>query len=97
MIYLAVLIALHIVSALAPKLPSRIISVINIVFHSVLILPLMYYSFSLEEAVLVYMISLTAYTVISFVCYKSDEKRRARSIAFFEKYKAQKANKEDAV
>ena len=85
-VYLAVLLALHILSALLPTAISKATAIINIVLHIGLILPLMYYAFPFSEAVLVYMISLTFYTALSFALYKSEERRIARTKSFFERY-----------
>ena len=84
---LALILALHALVAVLPELASKILSYVNIGLHIVLIFPLIYYKFSFEEAVLVYMISLTFNTFLAFLRYRLSVRRRARNIAFFEKYK----------
>ena len=67
---LAVLIALHIVSHFVSEKLSKILTFVNIGLHVALLFLLMYKGFTIEEAVLAYMISLFAYTLTAYLTYK---------------------------
>jgi len=75
LIALAAIIAIHAIAALVRDCASRILTYINIVLHLLLLIPLILYKFKLEEAVLVYMISVFAYTLISYIKYLLFERK----------------------
>ena len=70
---LAVLIALHVVSLFVSEKIAKILTYVNIGLHILTLLPLLYFKFTIEDGVLVYMISLFAYTLASVIAY---EKRK---------------------
>lgn len=72
---LVVILILHVISPLLPHGIARPLAYVNIVLHIALILPLIYFDFDLEEAVLIYMISLFTYTSTGFVCQKISERK----------------------
>lgn len=64
---LALLIALHIVGAFVKEPFARALNYFNIGLHLLMLAPLILYKFTIEEAVLVYMISVFAYTAVGFL------------------------------
>lgn len=70
LVALAAIIAIHVIAALAGSFASRILTYINIVLHLLILIPLVLYKFKIEEAVLVYMISVFAYTLINYIKYR---------------------------
>ncbi|MBQ9070971.1 MAG: hypothetical protein IJY23_06480 [Clostridia bacterium] len=52
---------------------SKACAYVNIALHILLILPLLRYEFSIEEATLVYMISLFFYTLFAYVASKLEK------------------------
>jgi hypothetical protein len=64
---LALLIVLHIVGAFVKEPFARILNYLNIGLHLLMLAPFILYKFTIEEAVLVYMISVFAYTAVAFL------------------------------
>ncbi len=63
LIGLIAFITIHIVSELVSDFIAKILTYVNIGLHTLLIIPMLNRGISIEEAVLVYMISLFAYTL----------------------------------
>ena len=75
MLILALMIVLHFLSIISRGTKSRILTGVNICLHIVAIIPLINFHFEMEEAVLVYMISLFFFTLLSLIVYKRREAR----------------------
>ena len=75
---LLLLVALHIVAELLRGIAAKAVAYVNIVLHVLMLLPLAYCKTTIEEAVLVYLISLFAYTVTAAIAYRRAEKARAK-------------------
>ena len=70
LVTLLVLIGLHIGILFMPEVLAKIMTYVNIGLH-IAILPLMLmYQYTIEEGVLVYMISVFSYTLASFIKYE---------------------------
>ena len=67
---LAVLIGLHIASLLVSEKLGKMLTYVNIGLHILLLPLLLIQKFTIEEGVLVYMISIFAYTLASYIVYK---------------------------
>ena len=67
---LAVLIGLHIASLLVSEKLGKMLTYVNIGLHILLLPLLLIEKFTIEEGVLVYMISIFAYTLASYMVYK---------------------------
>ncbi len=70
-----VIIALHVLALIFKETPSRILNFVNIFLHILIIPLLIYYNFTFEESVLLYMISITVYTGGAFIKFKREEKK----------------------
>jgi hypothetical protein len=70
LISLSVLIVLHVLSMALRGTAARLIAYLNIALHVCLLFVLSYLKLKIEEAVLVYLISVFAYTVAATVMYK---------------------------
>ena len=78
-IALAVLIVLHAAAVILRGALGKVISYINILLHVAMLLPLSYYKIAIEEAVLVYLVSIFSYTLISTVHYGITVRRAAKT------------------
>jgi len=74
LLILALMCVLHWVSVYLKGIISKIAVYVNIALHILVMLPMLSRKFTIEEAVLVYMISVFVYTFMSFVHYKLSEK-----------------------
>ncbi len=88
---LALLVLLHLLSTLFEGIVSKVLTYINISLHVFLVIPLLIYDFSFEEGVLVYMISITFYTLFGFIRYLYEKKQREASKRYFDKKREDKA------
>ena len=70
LISLALLIGLHVLSVILHGVPARAVTYTNLALHVALLFVLSYLKLKIEEAVLVYLISVFAYTVAATVAYK---------------------------
>ena len=70
LLMLALLIGLHIASLLVKEKLGKILTYVNIGLHILLLPLLLIQKFTIEEGVLVYMISIFAYTLASYIVYK---------------------------
>ena len=75
LLLLLVVIGLHGAAVLAKGTMSKVIGYVNIALHLLMFIPMLGAKFHIEEAVLVYLISFFAYTIISCICYKVQVKR----------------------
>lgn len=66
---LAVFIAAHIAAELLPRAVSNILSYVNVFLHALMVIPLGILKFTIEEAVLFYMISIFALTAARCVSF----------------------------
>ena len=73
LLMLALLIGLHIASLLVKEKLGKILTYVNIGLHILLLPLLLIQKFTIEEGVLVYMISIFAYTLASYIVYKVSE------------------------
>ena len=78
LISLGVLIALHVASILLRGIAAKLIAYLNIALHVGLMFVLLYLKLKIEEAVLVYLISVFAYTLAATVTYKVRERAAKR-------------------
>ena len=76
LLLLLVVIGLHGAAVLAKGTMSKVIGYVNIALHLLMFIPMLGAKFHIEEAVLVYLISFFAYTLISVVRYRADERRK---------------------
>ena len=74
LLILALMCVLHWMPVYLKGIISKIAVYVNIALHILVMLPMLSRKFTIEEAVLVYMISVFAYTLMSFVHYKLSEK-----------------------
>lgn len=81
LISLGVLIALHVASVVLRGTWAKLIAYLNIALHVGLMFVLLYLKLKIEEAVLVYLISVFAYTLASTVTYKVRERAAKRESA----------------
>ena len=77
LLLLLLAIGLHAASVFTGGKTSHIIGYVNIALHLVLFVPMLSAKFHIEEAVLVYLISFFAYTLISVIRYRADERRKS--------------------
>ena len=77
LLLLLLAIGLHAASVFTNGKISQIIGYVNIALHLVLFVPMLGAKFHIEEAVLVYLISFFAYTLISVIRYRADERRKS--------------------
>ena len=77
LLLLLLAIGLHAASVFTNGKISQIIGYVNIALHLVLFVPMLSAKFHIEEAVLVYLISFFAYTLISVIRYRADERRKS--------------------
>lgn len=68
-------IAMHIATELLPRTAAHIVSYVNIFLHALAVLPLGILKFTIEEAVLFYMISVFSLTLIRTVSFLVRGKR----------------------
>ena len=66
----ALVCVLHVSGAFVGKLAARIINVVNIIIHIALICVFLYDGVPLDEAVLVFMLSVFVYTLTRFIIYE---------------------------
>ena len=90
LLFLALLILLHFVSLVARGKMAKILNFVNIFLHIALFIPLLDNKFSIEEAVLVYMISLFAYTLFAVLLYRRAVKRSERLEKIRERFSKRK-------
>ena len=76
---LIVLIGMHAAAVFTKGRISEILGYVNIGLHLLLFIPMLDAKFHIEEAVLVYLISFFAYTLLSVIEYRAQEKRAAQS------------------
>ena len=81
LLLLAVLIAMHAAAVFTKGKISVIIGYVNIGLHLLLFVPMLNAKFHIEEAVLVYLISLFAYTLLSLAEYETAKKKAAAEAA----------------
>ncbi len=74
MAILALIIAIHILAAVLKETASRILNFVNIFLHIAMVPLLIYYKFTVEESVLLYMISVTVYTFSFVIKFKTEQK-----------------------
>jgi hypothetical protein len=75
LLFLAVLIGMHAAAVFTDGRISAILGYVNIGLHLLLFIPMLDAKFHIEEAVLAYLISFFAYTLLSLVEYKMREKK----------------------
>ena len=75
LVALCVMLTIHIATCFTPKLVSKILTYVNMTLHIALIYPLMYFQFDIDEAVLVYMISVFVFVGSRFA-FSNIVKRR---------------------
>ena len=79
LILLGVTLALHVLVALIPSnAVARVLSYVNILWHVALVVLLSFMGKTIQQAVLVYLISVFAYTLIELVCYRLSAKAHRR-------------------
>ncbi len=66
--------ALHWTTIYLKGIIAKISICVNIALHILVMIPMLVNKFTIEEAVLVYMISVFVYTLMAFIRYKLDEK-----------------------
>ena len=81
LLLLAVLIAMHAAAVFTKGKISVIIGYVNIGLHLLLFVPMLNAKFHIEEAVLVYLISFFAYTLLSLAEYETAKKKAAAEAA----------------
>ena len=62
-----VMLALHIISYFTSDVISKILTYVNIALHIVLVYPLIHYGFTIDESVLLYMISTFVFVTARFI------------------------------
>ena len=87
LIPLLVLCALHVAVLFFDRRAARILTFVNIGAHVLLVIPLLFCGFEFSEAVLVYMISLTVYTLSWYAKYIAVKCATEKNRKFFENYK----------
>ena len=75
LISLSVLIILHVLSVALRGIAAKLTAYLNVALHVGLLFVLSYLKLKIEEAVLVYLISVFAYTVAATVAYKLSLKK----------------------
>ena len=83
---LLVLIAFHAISVYAKGKVAKAFGIVNIGLHLLMFVPMLDAHFYIEEAVLVYLVSFFAYTVLALLAYKREEKRKREIEALWEKH-----------
>ena len=91
LLFLLLLILLHIVSLVARGKTAKIINFVNIFLHIALFIPMLNSRFSIEEAVLVYMISIFFYTLFAVIGYRRQCRYEKRIEAMRERFLAARA------
>ena len=66
LILLGTVVLIHIATQLVDGILAKILTFVNIALHIAIIIPLLLDSVPIEEALLVYMISLFSYTLFSY-------------------------------
>ena len=61
--------AIHIVTSILPGIVAKILNYANIALHLATLVQLMYFRAEVDEALLLYMISMLAYTAVAYVKY----------------------------
>ena len=75
LIPLSSFIAIHAATEFLPRTAARIVGYVNILLHALAVLPLGILKFTIEEAVLFYMISVFFFTLIRTASFIVREKR----------------------
>ena len=75
LLLLFVLLAMHFASLITKNKISKKINYVNIGLHILMFIPMLNCNFNIEEAVLVYMISVFGYTLMSVLVYKRNVKK----------------------
>ena len=78
LLFLAVLVILHFVSLVARGKTATIFSYVNIFLHILLFVPMLANKFSIEEAVLVYMISFFMYTLFGVIDHRISVRKKEK-------------------
>ncbi len=91
LLFLLLLILLHIVSLVARGKTAKIINFVNIFLHIALFIPMLNNRFEIEEAVLVYMISIFFYTLFAVIGYRRQCRRERKIEAMRERFLAARA------
>ena len=95
LLFLAVLVVLHFVSLITKGKIAKISNYVNIFLHIVLFIPMLMNKFSIEEAVLVYMISFFIYTLFALIIYRASVGANAKVQAARERFLARKSSGKD--
>ena len=82
---LALLIVLHAASLLLPPKAAKLVAYLNIVLHVGMLFVLACSKVKIEEAVLVYLVSVFAYTVMATVLYRVSKRKTEREASDTEK------------
>ena len=62
--------AIHVITSIVPGIVAKILNYVNLVLHIVTLYLLMYAGAKVNEALLLYMISMFIYSLVSFVRYE---------------------------
>ena len=79
LILLGASLALHLLVALLPGKVATVLSYVNILWHVALVVLLSFMGKTIEQAVLIYLISLFVYTLLELLRYHLFDKARAGS------------------
>ncbi len=74
---LAVFMLLHVICVLLPELPAKILGYVNIALHVAGVVAFAFFGLTIEEAVLLYLISVFTYTLAQYVRYTVNARRAA--------------------
>ena len=74
---LGVFMVLHVVCVLLPELPAKILGYVNIALHAAGVVAFAFFGLTIEEAVLLYLISVFTYTLAQYVRYTVNARRAA--------------------
>lgn len=79
--------AIHVVTSVVPRIVAKILNYVNLILHITTLYLLMYTGAKVNEALLLYMISMFVYSLVCFVRYE---------IFAFVKKRADKVDREEA-